>query len=497
MISIATCPGVDYPDASEFFSPSTAYPEYGLGHLSTRPNPVYDGVRRLFAEAGLDAARFGSREWNPLGAHVRPGSSVFVLCNFVYHRRSQESPLDFAAKCIHGSVLRPVLDYLLLAVGPAGRVTFGNAPLQSCVWSRVLEETGASRVAEFYRSRSRPVAAKDLRLYVVERDLAGRTRKIERRDAPGEGVDVDLGRESLLAALGDGTTHFRVSNYDPARTESHHRDGAHRYIINRAVLEADTVVSLCKLKTHEKVGITCGLKGFVGTVAHKDCLAHHRFGGPKVGGDEYPRSTPWLHATSRFHDWVNRESRAGTLHGLQEFLDRSLRFVLRRLGVPVAGAWYGNDTCWRMAVDLARIVHYADRSGVMRDTVQREHLVVVDGIVGGEGSGPLAPRPVHSGVLVYGDSVVPTDRVACRLMGYDPDRIALVREARRPMAYPLVDTARAQTIRLDGVELDENSVRSALGRPFAPPPGWASYPLSAHPIAPAGTLRNDAIADAG
>ena len=57
MISIATFPGVDYPDANDFFSPSTAYPEYGLGHLSSRPNPVYDGVRRLFAEAGLDFSR--------------------------------------------------------------------------------------------------------------------------------------------------------------------------------------------------------------------------------------------------------------------------------------------------------------------------------------------------------------------------------------------------------------------------------------------------------
>ena len=67
-------------------------------------------------------------------------------------------------------------------------------------------------------------------------------------------------------------------------------------MIHRDVLEADVVIHLSKLKTHEKVGITCGLKGFVGSVGHKDCLAHHRFGPPGRGGDEYPDSQAFLRA---------------------------------------------------------------------------------------------------------------------------------------------------------------------------------------------------------
>ena len=49
---------------------------------------------------------------------------------------------DFYAKCTHGSVLRAILDYVLLAL-EEGTVRFGNAPVQSCNWERVLEETGA------------------------------------------------------------------------------------------------------------------------------------------------------------------------------------------------------------------------------------------------------------------------------------------------------------------------------------------------------------------
>jgi uncharacterized protein (DUF362 family) len=476
VLSIKTLAEPRYPAPDAGFSPAERYPELRFGEAAAAPNPVYAALRGLFEQAGLDALHAGTPAWNPLGAFVKPGARVFVLCNFVYHRRPQESELDLQAKCIHGSVLRALVDYLLIAVGPGGRVAFGNAPLQACSWARVLEETGAARALAFYRERGLPVEARDLRLVVAERDVLGRVVSVDRRDEAGQAVVVDLAGDSLLAEHpGSPRPHYRVADYDPRRTERFHAGRSHRYVVHRETLEADVIVSLSKLKTHEKVGVTCGLKGFVGAVGHKDCLAHHRFGSPDGGGDEYPTSWSVLRPLSRFQDWLGTRDHAAPFQAALEIGDRSARRLLRRLGAVQGGAWSGNDTCWRMALDLARILHHADAAGVLHDAPQRTHLSLIDGVIAGEGEGPLAPSPVRAGVLLFGDDVVFTDRIACRLMGFDPDRIPLVARAAQPMRWGLASAAASREIVRDGRPCDESALAPAAGRPFLPPRGWREH----------------------
>ena len=56
-------------------------------------------------------------------------------------------------------------------------------------------------------------------------------------------------------------------------------------------------------------------------------------------------------------------------------------------------------------------------------------LVVIDGIIGGEGECPAPVDPVSSSVILCGNHAVETDRVAARMMGFDPKNIALMRFA--------------------------------------------------------------------
>ena len=56
-------------------------------------------------------------------------------------------------------------------------------------------------------------------------------------------------------------------------------------------------------------------------------------------------------------------------------------------------------------------------------------LVIIDGIVGGEGNCPAPVEPVQSRVIISGNHSVETDRVATRLMGFDPETIQLMRIA--------------------------------------------------------------------
>jgi uncharacterized protein (DUF362 family) len=56
-------------------------------------------------------------------------------------------------------------------------------------------------------------------------------------------------------------------------------------------------------------------------------------------------------------------------------------------------------------------------------------LIIIDGIVGGEGNCPAPVEPVQSRVIISGNHSVETDRVAIRMMGFDPAEIRLMRVA--------------------------------------------------------------------
>jgi uncharacterized protein (DUF362 family) len=56
-------------------------------------------------------------------------------------------------------------------------------------------------------------------------------------------------------------------------------------------------------------------------------------------------------------------------------------------------------------------------------------LVLIDGVVGGEGECPAPVDPVDSRLVIAGDQAVETDRVATRIMGFEPSSIELMRVA--------------------------------------------------------------------
>ncbi len=57
-------------------------------------------------------------------------------------------------------------------------------------------------------------------------------------------------------------------------------------------------------------------------------------------------------------------------------------------------------------------------------------LTVIDGIIGGEGLTPAPVDPVKVGMIISGTNAVEVDRVAARVMGFDPETLGLMREAR-------------------------------------------------------------------
>ena len=103
-----------------------------------------------------------------------------------------------------------------------------------------------------------------------------------------------------------------------------------------------------------------------------------------------------------------------------------------------SGDWYGNDTAWRMCLDLNKILFYGGPDGRLSSAGRRtRYLALVDGIVAGEGNGPMNPDPVPAGLILGGANPVSVDCAAAVLMGFDPAKIPLLEGALRSVFYPL------------------------------------------------------------
>jgi uncharacterized protein (DUF362 family) len=79
------------------------------------------------------------------------------------------------------------------------------------------------------------------------------------------------------------------------------------------------------------------------------------------------------------------------------------------------------------------VLHWAglEQSIVDVAAAVRPDLVIIDGIVGMEGNGPISGEPKPAGVLVVGDDPVAADATAAHAMVIDPERVGYLREAGR------------------------------------------------------------------
>jgi len=68
---------------------------------------------------------------------------------------------------------------------------------------------------------------------------------------------------------------------------------------------------------------------------------------------------------------------------------------------------------------------------------QRQVLHVADAVVAGQGDGPLRPQPLPLGLILAGRNAAAVDRVGAHLLGYDPERLSIVREAFGDVRWPI------------------------------------------------------------
>jgi len=407
-----------------------------------------------------------------------PGHTVLVKPNLIREEHLHR-PGEWEQVVTHGSVVSALLDVVVASMGGRGRVVIADGPQTDSDFDAVTERTGLKELVRRYRHSGVQVELLDLRRerWVQEGEVT--KQRLRLSGDPAGYTEIDLGSDSEFAdyAL---SGRFYGADYDVDETRSYHSNGHHRYVLCRTVMDADVVINIPKMKTHKKTGVTLSLKNLVGINGHRNCLPHFTVGTPRQGGDEFPgssaRDAVQSRAISAFKTVLTR--RGGSGGAWARLAKRSGHAVFGDTSQVVrSGNWYGNDTAWRMVLDLNKALFGFDGEGRPRAKPLR-YLTVVDGIIGGDGDGPLAPDAVPSGVIVAGLNPVAVDTVCSALMGFDYRQIPVVERAWHSTGAPLVDCGPGDIECVSNApewsgSLDDLERAPHLG--FRPHFGWAGH----------------------
>jgi len=484
------------------YHPSQHYPEYPFGEENVNKRyhgdgNAYNAVRELLHLMRLDEENYGLPSWNPLGRYIKPNQNVVIKPNFVLH--INQSGDDLYASITHPSVLRAIADYCFIALKGTGSLAIVDAPQMDCDFSQLEQLMRLRDLSEFYRTTAGfELPILDIRRLRCSFDLEKGYYPAEsfivndNADPLGTAI-IDLGEDSYLNSL-PNLHHLYGADFDRRFTAENHSRGVHKYCISKTVLNADTVICVPKMKTHKKVGVTLNMKLLVGINVDKNYLAHFRVGTPQQGGDEFPVSEKRnVAAVRKFrrilndHLFVRRKPALDKAYLAARAIGSPILKFLREKNVISApsevdtiggGNWHGNDTAWRMAADLARILLYANKQGVMCNEPQRTVVSIVDGIIGGEGDGPLSPIPKHVGTLIGGDDILAVDIATATYMGFDYRKLRMLYEPLQDKGsrWRLNNADPDSTIVLSNdVSLNKSTIATCYRHRFLPHRHWKGH----------------------
>ena len=408
-----------------------------------------------------------------------PKRLVVIKPNWIQESR-QDQPALWETVITHPALLLAIVDCLAEFMKGHGTICLCDAPQTYGDFIALTARGELRKGLDAIRARFPALALDviDLRreTWIVKEGVI-----VERRPNPPDPrgyVKLDLGANSLFAGH-PGEGRYYGADYDSNCVNEHHHGNVHEYLLAGTPMQCDLLVNVPKLKTHKKTGITCALKNLVGINGDKNWLPHFVQGTPHDGGDEFSESSFQKNAERmlkkagqklalafpRFGTWAYRKGRQAGLHVMGDSTT-----TIR------AGNWQGNDTCWRMVLDLNRALLYGTADGRMSNQRNaRRVLVIVDGIIGGEGNGPLCPDAVSSNILIAGTNPAVVDAVAARAMGFDIKALSIITQAFAPHCWPIFD------IPLDKIQVNDDragrnisidQVEPAVAGGFRPHFGW-------------------------
>ncbi|MDP4208597.1 MAG: DUF362 domain-containing protein [Bacteroidota bacterium] len=375
-------------------------------------------------------------------ACIKPTDTVLLKPNWVKEGHIHKLE-DWDYLITHPEVITAVIKRVIEKLGSGGKIIITDGPQTDSSFSKILKHYPIDLWEALTKEKNIDLEILDLRdnEWINEENVI-----VERKNLDGDPkgkTEVNLLDDASEFYLHEKSKRgYYGADYNIKETNKAHDGHNNLYSVSRTVIEADVFINLPKLKTHKKAGITCCLKNLVGINTYKNYLPHHSEGGPKHRGDQYSCENK----NSKFEGPLVAFLKQHILK--RPFFARLLKpFV--KVGTNVfgktdntirSGNWYGNDTVWRMILDLNKVFFYANPEGSLRGNNwvnAKNYIGIVDAIIAGEGNGPMAPDPVKMGYIICGTNPVAIDAVCCKLMGFNYLKIPSICKAFDIKKYPI------------------------------------------------------------
>lgn len=435
-----------YVEIRKFFNSSEDRTIEKLSCYYGKPEELYKAIKQMITPH--------------LTSEQIKGKSILLKPNFVMDNRK---PTDEICLFTNPQVIFATLR-VLLEFGPQ-KITIGDAPIQDCNWDLMLDKSFYDTIDSLSRQYAVPIKVVDFRkvvFYPIKNEF-GRSLRTD-----DDYLVFDVAERSWLEPITSEKNTFRVTNYNPDRMSLSHAKGMHRFCVAKEIFESDIVITMPKTKTHRMACLTNSLKILVGMNGDKDYLPHHRIGSKSQGGDCYKDKNMFRTIADKVMDFANRH------RGELIYRPTMLFFaVLWKLGKPnnvnsTNGGWYGNDTVWRMVMDLNTIALYGKKDGTLAQEPQRTLYTLCDAIIGGQGSGPLEPDPLALGLLSFSNDPYAMDEAMGYVFGLNVNKIPLLNEAAKMNKEKEIDYY------LDGKKVNIEQIKE-LQTEVILAPGWVDY----------------------
>jgi uncharacterized protein (DUF362 family) len=351
--------------------PSASY-GIALAPYDPADNPAYD-----FVWETVDGLRLGSSS-NPLDDLINGGDTVLIETNWV----------DFGpAVYTRPEVVRPLIDMAISA--GATEIYIGDGGENVPLTENVISSANYSDMVSVLASRHPEITIEIVNLNSLSYGWHW-INMSDNSSFAGSGYSHhDLG-------AGGGTL-FENKYYQTSDNQSVNPGGYTLgwYAVNDRILDADVIINVPKMKTHQIMIATMSIKNLVGCTL----------------------------ASTYDEEISDPQKRIPHYH------------------TDLGQYYFDNDIFWRAIQDVNKIILYADKEGVLQSTQQRRYLNVVDGIQAMErsqhheyGGGGL---PYDRHVILAGVDPAAVDAVGCRIMGYKYNIIPSIANADSDLIHPI------------------------------------------------------------
>lgn len=417
---------------------------------------------------------------NEVFNEIRPGNKVVIKPNWIRENHISK-PNEWEQIITHPTVVTAVFQKVLHKLEGKGRISIVDGPETASDFEKIIAKYPVARWEKMVEKTEVQLEIIDLRDNEWEDN--GNV-VLKRKDLPGDprgSTHVNLKHESSEFFGHKPTNGYYGADSNINETNKAHNGEDNLYRVSKTVIESDVFVNVPKLKTHKKAGITANLKNLVGINTYKNYLPHNSIGTVCSGGDQFPESTSKSKVESRIMPILHQYflSKPFFAFLLSPFISLGRKIFGSNEEVIRGGSWYGNNTIWRMIIDLNKVLFYAKpEGGLKKNTLseRKKYITIVDAIVAGEGNGPKSPDAILLGKILAGNCPATVDAVCALIMGFDYQKIPAIYNSFAIKNYSYFNGNIEETkVILDGEQYTIEEVKNIEPSPVKPHKGWIGH----------------------